>query len=44
MSEHGNRLRINVARPSPVTIEIRAHIPWMTAIMGVEMNVSHSSE
>ena len=25
----GSRLRISAARPSPVTIEMRAHIPWI---------------
>jgi len=35
---------MTAARPSPLTIAMRAHMPWMTAIIGVVTSVSHNIE
>ena len=35
---------MTAARPSPLTIEMRAHMPWITDIIGVEISVSQSIE
>ncbi len=34
-SHVGKRLRITDAKPTPLTMPMRAHMPWMTAIIGV---------
>ena len=41
-SQRGNGLRITAARPTPLTMPMRAHMPWITAIIGVVISASHS--
>src|ERR1700733_5966901 len=41
-SQRGKSFRITAARPTPVTIPMRAHMPCTTAIIGVVISASHS--